>query len=254
MGSDGAMHADRDRAASFGAVAEQYERYRPAYPAELVDDLLRGDPRRVLDVGAGTGKAARALARPGRSVLCVEPDGAMADVARSFGLDVEVSTFEAWEPRERTFDLVTCAQAWHWVDPGLGAPKVASVLAPGGLFACFWNYPLPHPIHEAIAELQQRILPGHEFGVVDVGSSEDPYAEDLRNAGVFSDVVLKRYVWEEAFTAADWVGRLATRSDYLRLPEREREKLLAEVERLMAPAEPMTLPFGTYALFTTAPT
>lgn len=243
------MHADRDRAESFGAVAEQYERYRPAYPAELVADLLSGDPARVLDVGAGTGKASRQLVGPGRSLLCVEPDPAMAAVARSFGLDVEVSAFETWQPAGRAFDLVVCAQAWHWVDPEVGAPKVASVLSPEGLFACFWNEALPHPLHDAVAEVQRRIAPEHEFGVVDVGSSEDPYADGLRSAGVFSDVVLKRYAWEDTLTAADWLGRLATRSDYLRLPAGTRVALLAEVEAVVASFAPLRLPFGTYAIF-----
>ena len=54
-----------ERALSFGAVASAYERYRPGYPDELVDEVLAyaGRPvRTALEVGAGTGKATRAFA------------------------------------------------------------------------------------------------------------------------------------------------------------------------------------------------
>jgi SAM-dependent methyltransferase len=51
------IHRDRRRALSFGEDAAQYDRARPTYPAALVDDLMRGAPTRVLDVGCGTGIA-----------------------------------------------------------------------------------------------------------------------------------------------------------------------------------------------------
>ncbi|MBO0871565.1 MAG: SAM-dependent methyltransferase, partial [Micromonosporaceae bacterium] len=57
-----------DRALSFGAVAEAYERFRPAYPVELVDTVLRYATRPVrtaLEIGAGTGKATRLFAQRG---------------------------------------------------------------------------------------------------------------------------------------------------------------------------------------------
>lgn len=246
------MHKDRGRAESFGAVAEQYERYRPAYPADLVADLLATDPRSVLDIGAGTGKASRLLVGPGRSLLAVESDPAMAAVARSLGIDVEVSAFETWSPHVRTFDLVVCAQAWHWVDPVAGAAKVAEVLAPGGVFACFWNYPMPHLVHDLTDGVQRQIAPACDFGVVDVRSSDDPYVAQLRDSGQFAEVTRRRYAWTETLTAAEWVGRIGTRSDYLRLPPEQRRDLLDGVLAAVAPYEPLVLPFGTYAIVATA--
>ncbi|GEM_PF-4217836 len=62
------MHEDRARAESFGALsfgedAEGYERTWPSYPASLLDDLMAFEPRDVLDVGCGTGRAARSARR-----------------------------------------------------------------------------------------------------------------------------------------------------------------------------------------------
>src|ERR1700710_344576 len=117
------LYEDRSRAESFGAVAQLYARVRPSYPPELVDALLIDGPRRVLDVGCGTGIAASLLAARGCEVLGVEIDKRMAAVARARGIEVELAQFERWDERGRHFELLTSAQAWHWVDPLAGAEK-----------------------------------------------------------------------------------------------------------------------------------
>ena len=122
------------------AVAEQYDRFRPGCPDELIDELAAPQPATVLDIGCGTGKAAVALAARGLTVLGVELDERMAAVARGHGVPVEVGDFETWADAGRQFDLITCSDAWHWIDPEQGLAKVARLLRPGGVFARFWNY------------------------------------------------------------------------------------------------------------------
>src|SRR5690242_6168307 len=133
-----ALHQARSMAESFGTDAHSYDRARPGYPEDLVARIVAGSPGPdVLDVGCGTGIAARQFQAAGCAVLGVEPDARMADVARARGLRVEVATFEAWEPAGRTFDAVTAAQSWHWIDPVAGAVKAAQVLRPNGRLAIF---------------------------------------------------------------------------------------------------------------------
>ena len=88
-------------------------------------------------MSAGTGIAARQFSVAGCRVLGVEPDERMADLARQSGLEVEVTTFENWDPAGHAFDMVIAAQAWHWVDPVAGAAKAAQALERGGRFAAF---------------------------------------------------------------------------------------------------------------------
>ncbi|MES4831337.1 methyltransferase domain-containing protein, partial [Streptomyces anthocyanicus] len=92
-------HQARETAESFGADAQRYDRARPPYPDALVTRVVAGSPGTdVLDVGCGTGIAARQFRAAGCAVLGVEPDARMAAFARDRGLPVEVAAFEAWDP------------------------------------------------------------------------------------------------------------------------------------------------------------
>ena len=95
------------RARSFGQVAALYDRWRPSYPGALYADVLElGSGGQILEAGAGTGRATLALARRGASVVAIEPDAAMAAIARqrTHGMAVHVleSTFEDCAVAPRT--------------------------------------------------------------------------------------------------------------------------------------------------------
>jgi SAM-dependent methyltransferase len=133
------VFTDRRRAESFGSVADEYDRHRPRYPQALIGRLVTAPGLSVLDVGAGTGISSAQLAGAGAHVLAVEPDEQMAARCLAKGVPVERSTFEDWQPRGRTFDLVTFGQSFHWVDPDVALPKLASLLTAGGRLALMWN-------------------------------------------------------------------------------------------------------------------
>ena len=111
----------------------------------------------ALDVGCGTGKAATLVAARGVSVLGLEPDERMAEVARPHGLDVVVTPTRGWTAR--LHDVVYSAQAWHWVDPERGAAKAAEVLAPGGRWFALWNREVDERLAEVLTSAYQRSLP-----------------------------------------------------------------------------------------------
>jgi len=93
------LHQRRQVAESFGEDPGRYDRTRPPYPGALVKRIVAASPGPdVLDVGCGTGIAARQFQAAGCHVLGVEADARMAAFARRIGTEVEVATFEAWEP------------------------------------------------------------------------------------------------------------------------------------------------------------
>ena len=165
------LFQERHRAESFGAVAELYDRVRPSYPSALVDALLLERPRRVLDIGCGTGIAGALLDARGCEVLGVEIDERMARLARARGLQVEIAPFEQWDAEGRLFELAISAQAWHWIDPVAGAEKAATVLAEAGRICLFWNFgDPPARVTELFDPIYARHAPGVESYSVLLGN------------------------------------------------------------------------------------
>src|ERR1700722_6471279 len=88
----GEPHQARQMAESFGCDAERYNRARPSYPDALVDRIVATSPGLdVLDVGCGTGIAARQFHAAGCRVLGVDVDERMAELARRSGIEVETA-------------------------------------------------------------------------------------------------------------------------------------------------------------------
>jgi SAM-dependent methyltransferase len=218
---------------SFGSNAALYDRARPSYPKALIDDLMAPAPRDVLDVGCGTGKAGRLLVERGCTVTGVEPDPAMAEVARSHGLMVEPGTFETWEPGDRRFDLLTAGQSWHWVDPAVGPTKAAAVLRPGGQLALFWNVGTHQPqAQAALDEVYQRLAPGIALSTTALGHHDrderERVAPSVDSLG-FQSVVARTYPWDERYSRQAWLDFLSTHSDHAGLPAAQRAALLSAV-------------------------
>lgn len=222
-----AAHQHRSIAESFGTDAERYDRARPAYPGAVVDRIVSGSPGRdVLDVGCGTGIASRQFREAGCTVLGVEPDQRMADFARRTGIEVEVATFEDWDPAGRTFDMVVSAMAWHWIDPAVGAAKAARVLRPGGLLAAFGHAFEPVPeVAEAFAEAFRRVVPDSPFDVRSARSPVSLYeagyakiADGIRETGEFGDPEQWSVETERLYARDEWLDLMSTQGGLTRLP------------------------------------
>ena len=108
-----------DRATSFGAEAANYEAGRPEYPFDAVAWMLErmpADSRRIVDVGAGTGKLTRVLSHaPGAEVVAVDPDPAMLAALRQSvpGVPTFQGTAEQMPLPDASIDAAVLGQAWH---------------------------------------------------------------------------------------------------------------------------------------------
>ncbi|HKS45798.1 MAG TPA: class I SAM-dependent methyltransferase [Amycolatopsis sp.] len=224
-------------AESFGVHPERYDRARPSYPDALVQRIVVASPGPdVLDVGCGTGIEARQFQAAGCTVLGVEPDARMAEFARRRGLEVEIATFEAWEPAGRMFDAVIVGQSWHWVDPVAGAAKAAHVLRPGGWLAVFGHvFEPPREVADAFAAVYRRVVPDSPFARPSGRSALDVYqegftkfAEGIREVSGFGDPEQWRFDWERPYTREQWLDLLPTTGGLTRLaPDRLAEVLNA---------------------------
>jgi SAM-dependent methyltransferase len=244
------MHKNRLRAESFGNVAERYDCFRPRYPDVLLDALLDGRSARVLDVGTGTGIAAVQLAGRGVSVLGVEPDPRMAAVARSHGLEVEVATFEGWDPDGRRFDLLVAAQAWHWVHPERGAEKAATVLDAGSRIALFWNFgDFPPELRDVLAPIYAHLAPEIASHTAKAGgghSNVERAVAGIVRTAAFEHPRVRAFPWTQRYDAAGWRAMLGTHSDHLTMVAERRERLLDAVEEAIdAHGGSLAMPYET---------
>jgi SAM-dependent methyltransferase len=225
------LFGDRRRASSFGEGAEQYDRVRPSYPRALIDHLMMERPTTVLDVGCGTGITSRLFEARGCEVVGLEPDARMASVARRQGTAVEEGTFEHWDARSRRFDLLIAGQAWHWVDPHLGASRAAEVLHPGGRLGLFWNQSNPTPqISEALQRAYVRCAPELAKHSVLLGQRDQSLygaiADAVRATSRFETVSMRWFDHEATYPTEAWLELTATHSDHRTLPPDQLAELL----------------------------
>ncbi|MFZ0225454.1 class I SAM-dependent methyltransferase [Mycobacterium sp.] len=223
--SEQQLHQLRAVAESFGVDAERYDRARPRYPEALIERVIAASPGlEFLDVGCGTGIGARQYRASGCTVLGVEPDARMAEVAERTGVEVEIGKFEDWDPEGRSFDAVVAGQAWHWVDPVLGASKAARVLRPHGLLAVYWHvFDPPGEVADAFDDAMQRVAPDAPLWNRPDGSSQpgNPAvelqhanarraADGVRTAGGFGEPEQWRFEWQRHYTRDEWLDHLPT--------------------------------------------
>jgi len=249
-------HHQRQAAESFGSDPERYDRARPRYPVVLIERLVATAPRGlVLDVGVGTGIVARQFQAAGCQVLGVDPDARLAGFARRSGVEVEVSTFEAWEPKGREFDMVVSGESWHWVDPVAGAAKAADVLRPGGRLAVFWNTGQPPAgLDEAFAEVYRRVLPAALVARLGRRSMEEAHsamcakaADGMGATGAFDEPEQWRFEWAESYTRDEWLDAVQTSGGAI--PDSQMFDLLAGVgEAIDAVGGSFTMNYVTFTV------
>jgi SAM-dependent methyltransferase len=156
----------------FDEIADEYDRGRPAYPDELIDQACRvagiGSGDHVLEVGCGSGQLTRGLVARGLRVTALEPGKNLVALARrnlAGAGEVEFvnAQFEdAFLPRKQ-FQAVFSASAFHWVDPKVSWQKAADVLVPGGTLALVQYFgieePRSKPDQEAALAALRKVAP-----------------------------------------------------------------------------------------------
>jgi SAM-dependent methyltransferase len=253
----------RERGLVFGEVAAQYDRARPDYPPDLFADVLEfaqfAADDRVLDVGAGTGKATAGFVAAGVPVVALEPSAAMAEVARtrlarSDPADVSMveQSFEAWPLEPAAFAVVAAAQSWHWVDPSTRLAKACAALRSSGAIALFWNQPYfpDSDLRVAIDAAYQQVAPEMDgywaaSRAPRVSTGQAIAIEELGASGEFIDFEVREYQRNVSYDGAAYVDLLGTHSDHRLLDDDRRIELLDRVGALVDAAGGIVVDYRT---------
>jgi SAM-dependent methyltransferase len=132
----------------FSNRVENYVKYRPGYPPEVLQLFktqmnLTGSSV-IADVGSGTGISARLFLENGNHVIGVEPNDGMRAAAEKYleGFSAFQSikgTAENTGLADDSVDFVIAAQAFHWFDRQVAHAEFERILKPGGYLALIWN-------------------------------------------------------------------------------------------------------------------
>jgi SAM-dependent methyltransferase len=224
---------------SFGTAAVAYAEHRPDYAQAAVRWTLERAPgRRVLDLGAGTGKLTATLVALGAEVIAVEPDPAMLTELRRALPSVRAlpGSAEAIPLPDASVDAVLAGNAMHWFDMDVAGPEIARVLAPGGTLAGLWN--VFDDRVDWVAGLA-RVSGSAAIGPRDVFASwrAETAGTHLPKTGVvfqFGSPEQAEFPHGQRRTADSLVATLATKAAMLLMPKEEQGAALGRIRAFLA--------------------
>jgi SAM-dependent methyltransferase len=213
-----------------GTAAESFERFRLGYPDEVVDRTLSFAGRtvtRAVEIGAGTGKAARAFASRGVHVTALEPDADMFAVLKreTVGMQVEPVARALEEYDGPPTDLVYAAASWHRTDRRSRVRNAWRLLERGGVVAVFASrMRLADPgVQAVLREARVPVLEDDAFRA----------DHDLAAGDLFTDLEEHLVARELVLPQREYVGYLSTVSDYIRLTPDHRQDVLRRLAELL---------------------
>jgi SAM-dependent methyltransferase len=220
------------RARSFGEIAADYDRLRPAPPAEALDWLLPPAAAQVVELGAGTGILTRLLTGRVEHVQAIEPDARMREVlsARSGGAAVVAASAESLPVPDGSADAVIASSAWHWMDEALAVPEVARVLRPGGYFSLLWCGPNRRVDWMRALWAGGQDLTPEEAAALDAGRKER-HRVDLGSGGLFSEPETRLMEWHTPMSPEALVGLAGTYSAVITMEPSARDDYLTSLRR-----------------------
>lgn len=240
------MSIDRSRRITFEEMADIYLETRPGYPEQLIEDVIQlsGIPPvgRILEIGCGSGNATIPFAKRGYEILAVELGPRLANIAkeqcRTYPKVMIINmAFEDCPLEASAFDLAISADAFHWIVPEIGYPKVAKALKPGCSLAFFWNVrcKTDSVLSESIRKVYSDCAPQAEKP--DDGFTPewlvDTITQVINSAGCFGPITVKQYDTNEILTAEKYTRGLWTFSSHRPLMQETRTKLYEGIRKVI---------------------
>jgi len=212
----------------FDQATDEYDRGRPDYPAEVYDALGPIEGSVILEGGAGTGVASRALLSRGARVVPFDTGWKMLSRAVAHSPELPgVLADGAYLPfRSHCADLVCYAQSWHWLDSDRRCEETARVLFPGGRWAGWWSQPRADD-DEWFAAYWTAI----ESACTGTNRStrDTDWGQELERSQLF--IVDNRVTapWTRSCTVERWLTDQRSHSYVVGLPDSDREQLMGDL-------------------------
>jgi SAM-dependent methyltransferase len=183
--------------------ASRYDQTRPTPPSVLLDILTQWihtpRPALIVDLGSGTGRSTMIWGERAERVIGIEPSDDMRHQAiRTLATHPSAAriTYQAGFAHQTglptsSVDIVTCAQAFHWMEPSTTLAEIARILRPGGVFAAYdysWPPTICWELEQVFQEVDERfehLTQARGAGEPGPRWSKEQHLERMRASGHF---------------------------------------------------------------------
>jgi len=211
----------------FSGFAKNYDYFRPAVPKEIVQTLIRLNhktkPRRVVDLGCGTGLSTRIWAKYASEVVGIEPNDEMRHQAESHSGNSNVHyqkglSISTGLPNNFA-DILTVVEAFHWMEPTETLKEIFRILRPGGIFAAI-DYDWPPEVNLKAKKLDiefennaKKLLKIKNYDEVARKWPKDKHLFQIQKSGLFKSTKKIIIMVEEIGDYNRMVGLAANQSN-----------------------------------------
>jgi SAM-dependent methyltransferase len=228
---------------TFNEAAKYYDKYRPSYPLELINDLIEKaqltNKSRILEIGAGSGKATELFVDKGLEMTCIEPGKDLVLEGKRKFKEKNVRyyncRFEEWEEKLGYYDFVISAQAFHWIPQPIGYRKCSNSLKDNKKIGLFWNYYTSNE-GQVDKELKQLI---DQYPIMYIASRDNikdrinNTVSEIQRSGYFKKPLVLKYPWTQKYNIEEYIGFIKTGNGYLSLGTKEREIVEGRVKEII---------------------
>ena len=221
----------------FSDRVSNYHNYRPSYPLKLVEVLIEecglNANSVIADIGSGTGKLPELLLAKNLRVTGVEPNNEMRDAAQSLfashsGFTSVAGQAEATGLENKSVDLITVAQAFHWFDSEAAKVEFERILKSEGYIALIWNQrDTDHAFQREYDEMLMQFAPEYS-------TASHRNQKDSNIAAFYQPRAMKKFsfAYQQEFNLSAFLGRMNSASYTPQDGTPESEMLLTAAQEL----------------------
>ncbi len=222
-----------DPAKRFSDRVQDYIKFRPGYPPEIIsflkEEIRFNENWNIADVGSGTGILSELFLKNGNKVFCIEPNlemrAAGENLLKSYMKFISINgTAESIPVENNSIDLVTAGQAFHWFDVEKTKKEFKRILKPEGWVILIWNERLTEV--DDFSVQYEKLLQDYsiDYAKVDHRNVNDEILKKF-----FSSYKLKIFPNKQEFDFTGLKGRLLS-SSYV--PKEDHPNFNPMVEKL----------------------
>ena len=234
-----------DRAAFYDKRADYSERALD----QVLETMALARAATVADIGAGTGKLSRPLAKRGYKVMSVEPNDAMRSfgVGNTRGLQVHwsVGTGERTGLGDKAVAAAFFGSSFNVVDQQAALAESARILAAHGWFCCMWNHRnLDDPIQARIEQIIKSAIPGYDYGK----RREDP-TQAIEKSRRFGAVQHHEDTFALDMPVEDVIEAWKSHATLARQAGPRMNAIIGEIRAVLPPGAVLRVPYTTRIWF-----